>query len=213
MQDYVQLIDSMGNDSSIVKAARVSFAASDEVRSIEDDTRLINYLAKHKHWTPFSHTAITVRMKAPVPIRTQCFKHKVGFVENEESRRYIQSRPEYFIPSFREVCENKKQGSGKTLGKHANAAEQAIYKAHCDAAIVAYEAALARGICEEQARFYLPQGCVVNWYWTGNLMSFARFYQQRTDSHAQKEIQELALEVGKLIEPLFPIGWAALTKG
>jgi thymidylate synthase (FAD) len=208
----VQYIDHMGSDASIVKAARVSFAADDEIRSIEKDTGLINYLAKHKHWTPFSHTALTVRMKAPVPIRTQCFKHKVGFTENEESRRYIDNRPEYFMPTFRKTTENKKQGSGKEFGLHANMAEQAMYKAHCDSAIVAYEAALARGVCEEQARFYLPQGCIVNWYWTGNLMSFARFFAQRTDSHAQKEIQELAHEVGAIIAPLFPLGWVALTK-
>lgn len=206
----VELINSMGSDKSVVQAARVSFAADKEVRSIEQDAKLINYLAKHNHFTPFCHTAITLRMTAPIPIRTQCFKHKVGFVENEESRRYISSTPDYFVPEWREGVENKKQGSGKKLDHKRQRDEDVTYICHMENAIYSYEDALARGICEEQARLYLPQGCVVNWYWTGSLAAFARMVKQRTDSHAQVEIQELAKMISKVIQPLYPVSWKAL---
>jgi len=206
----VQYIDHMGSDASVVKAARVSFAGDNEVRAIEKDTKLLNYLAAHGHWSPYSHTAITLRMTAPVPIRTQCFKHKVGFTENEESRRYVSYTPEYFIPTFRATASNKKQGSGDTLDYQEHLQEK--YKSLLDYVIGEYEQLLLDGVCEEQARFLLPQGCMVNWYWTGSLSAFARFYKQRTDSHAQLEIQELAKMVGDIIQPLYPISWAALTK-
>ena len=175
---------------------------------------------------------------APVPIRTQMFKHKVGFTENEESRRYINSRPKFFIPTeWREAAFDKKQGSG---GRHPESdiiTEE--YKLHCEAAIEKYLYRVSHlwqskttgdtfrdvndlrsnpdlklvqmGIASEQARFYLPQGCEVQWFWTGNLASYARVYNQRTDSHAQLEIQEMAHEISKIIGPLFPYSWDALT--
>lgn len=163
------------------------------------------------HWTPFAHTAISIRMKAPVPIRTQCFKHKQGLVENEESRRYIDSIPEIFIPEFRTKPEGSiKQGSG---GLHpCNDRWQAEYKLSTEHALNTYLAMLADGVAPEQARMVLPQGAMVNWLWTGNLMAFANFYNKRSDPHAQGEIQELADLVRKVVEPLFPISWAALTR-
>ncbi len=208
-----ELIDYMGNDLSIVKAARVSFAnAGDNERTEEANEKLIRYLAKHGHWTPFAHTSITLRMRAPVPIRTQCFKHKSGFVENEESRRYIQSTPTFFMPDmFRKGCDNKKQGSGEDFNAPNNYVMQQRFQSHYDNCLKEYERALRDGVCEEQARFLLPQGAEVNWYWTGSLAAFARFFNQRTDPHAQKEIQNLAKEVGALIEPLYPIAWKELT--
>lgn len=205
-----EYIDHMGSDLSVVNAARVSFAKVKEVFE-ESDARLIRFLAEHDHWTPFAHTAITLRMSAPVPIRTQCFKHKQGLVENEESRRYISSRPELYVPEFfRSKPDGSiKQGSG---GRHYNQCWLDAYDAHCENAIDLYEEMLQDGVCPEQARFILPQGVEVNWIWTGNLFSFANFYNKRTDSHAQMEIQELAHKVGSVIEPLFPISWAALTR-
>lgn len=163
------------------------------------------------HWTPFAHTAISIRMKAPVPIRTQCFKHKQGLVENEESRRYIDSTPEIFIPEFRTKPEGSiKQGSG---GLHpCNDRWQAEYKLSTEHALNTYLAMLADGVAPEQARMVLPQGAMVNWLWTGNLMAFANFYNKRSDPHAQGEIQELADLVRTVVEPLFPISWAALTR-
>lgn len=205
-----EYIDHMGSDLSVVNAARVSFAKVKEVFE-ESDARLIRFLAEHGHFTPFTHTSITLRMAAPVPVRTQCFKHKVGFTENEESRRYISCRPVLFVPEyFREKPEGSmKQGSG---GKHPQSdIWLAAYRMQCEGAIDLYARMVADGICPEQARFVLPQGVEVNWYWTGNLAAFARFYNLRTDPNAQKETRDLAHAVGRIIGPLFPVSWAALT--
>lgn len=164
------------------------------------------------HWVPFAHPSISLRMEAPVPIRTQCFKHKIGFVESEESRRYIKSTPQLFIPTeFRSAAANVKQGSA---GAHPRSPEWiAAYIAQCEAAIRMYEAMLQDGVCPEQARFTLPQGVEVHWIWTGSLYAFANYYTQRADSHAQRESQDLAGEVDSIIQPLFPVSWAALTRG
>lgn len=163
------------------------------------------------HWTPFAHTAISLRMKAPIPIRTQCFKHKQGLVENEESRRYISVTPEIFIPEFRQKPEGSiKQGSA---GIHeANDYWKRQYIAQTQHAVRLYEMMISDGIAPEQARFVLPQGAMVNWIWTGNLLAFANFFNKRSDSHAQQEIQDLAHAVAAIVEPLFPVSWAALTK-
>jgi thymidylate synthase (FAD) len=208
----VALVDFMGNDLSVDRAARVSFANENEVRPPEKTERLIKYLARHNHWTPFAHTSITLRMTAPVPIRTQCFKHKQGFVENEESRRYICYVPDVFLPTWREQADSKKQGSGEELAPAIASEVTQLYKNQVRMGILTYEAMIDRGVCEEQARFVLPQGCFVNWYWTGSLSAYARFFKQRTDPHAQKEIQDLARQVGEIIEPLYPLSWKALTE-
>lgn len=164
------------------------------------------------HWTPFAHTSISLRMSAPVPIRTQCFKHKQGFVENEESRRYISSTPLPFLPDeFRSApTGGAKQGSS---GVHPDSnGWKTVYLVRCTQMINLYEEMIADGVCPEQARFVLPQGCEVQWIWTGNLYAFANFYLKRTDPHAQKEIQDLARMVGDIIEPLFPVSWRALVQ-
>jgi thymidylate synthase (FAD) len=226
----------MGTDLSVVNAARVSFDKESDWEEDEalgcinwpncdvvgchwssyslktDDKKLIKYLAKHDHWTPFAHTSISLRMQAPVPIRTQCFKHKQGLVENEESRRYISSTPKLFVPDeFRMAPTNgAKQGSG---GVHPQSEMWKIpYMAQCREAIGLYESMVRSNVCPEQARFVLPQGCEVQWIWTGNLYAFANFYNKRTDAHAQKEIQDLARMVGDIIQPLFPVSWKALTE-
>lgn len=223
-----EYIDHMGSDLSVVNAARVSFDKESEWELKEmggvkghpdiwglkdEDARLISYLAKHDHWTPFAHTAISLRMEAPVPIRTQCFKHKAGLVENEESRRYISSTPKLFVPDeLRSAPINgAKQGSS---GVHPNSERwRDYYITYAEGCIELYEAMIADRVCPEQARFVLPQGCEVHWVWTGNLYAFANFYLKRTDPHAQKEIRDLAEEVGKIVEPLFPVSWKALTNG
>ncbi|EEE42854.1 FAD-dependent thymidylate synthase [Roseibium alexandrii] len=219
-----EYVDHMGDDLSVVNAARVSFDKTSEwVYSGVDtngpaekalasrDQKLINYLATHNHWTPFAHTAITIRMSAPVPIRTQCFKHKAGFTENEESRRYISSTPEVYLPEkWRKKADNKKQGSGGTFYSKNQAIFKKLYSKTVEDAIDTYDHLISQGVCPEQARFVLPQGAEVQWIWTGNLASYARFYKQRMDPHSQEEIQELALMVGEIIEPLFPVSWKAL---
>lgn len=226
---YAEYIDHMGTDLSVVNAARVSFdkvsewvstyeyVNSDEVqeevlRLREDDAKLIKFLAKHYHWTPFAHTAISLRMKAPVPIRTQAFKHKAGLVENEESRRYIKSTPEVYMPKWRMAAANVKQGSGSDFGPDGCQQLTDWYAHATNEALMTYKEMLAVGVCPEQARFVLPQGCMVNWVWTGNLYAFANFYLKRTHPTAQREVKELAMTVANIIQPLFPVSWDALTK-
>jgi thymidylate synthase (FAD) len=178
---------------------------------IEAVEPLANYLRKiPSHWVPFGHPHITLRMQAPVPIARQAFKHKIGFVESEESRRYISTRPEFFVPKFfRAAAENVKQGSA---GEHRDsAAWMATYVAAANKSIQRYLAAIGDGICPEQARFFLLQGVEVNWVWTGSLYAFAQAYNARSDAHAQQEIQDLFADVNAIIGPLFPVSWAALT--
>lgn len=209
-QIKVELLDHMGDDLAVVQAARVSFAKDaerfDEIR----DSKLINYLATHDHWTPFAHTALKFRVAAPVPIRTQCFKHKIGMVENEESRRYISSTPDIFIPEF---FRSKPEGSIKqgSADKHSDSDFWINeYKEVTAKAVDLYLDMLADGVCPEQARFVLPQGAIVNWIWTGNLVSFANFFLKRTDPTAQKEVKMVAELVGKEVENIFPVSWKAL---
>ena len=214
----VEYVNHMGDDLFIANVARVSFAKE----SLEFTTRvmiekgsdqaIIEYLARENHWTPFGHPVVTLRVKAPVPIRTQCFKSKVGFVENEESRRYISTTPELFVPEyFRSKPEGSiKQGSG---GEHYDSGNWLFeYKSQCTNAIELYNAMVADGVAPEQARFILPQGVYVNWIWTGSLQAYARFCNLRKDSHAQQEVQLLANEIDKIIAPLFPYSWNALMK-
>jgi thymidylate synthase (FAD) len=209
-QIKVELIDHMGSDLAVVNAARVSFA-KESTEFGDQDERLIRYLAKHDHWTPFAHTALQFRVAAPVPIRTQCFKHKIGLVENEESRRYISTRPEIYIPDqFRAKPEGSiKQGSADRHESSEGWRQE--YIKLTDACVELYMEMLEDGICPEQARFVLPQGAIVNWIWTGNLVSFANFYNKRTEAHAQKEVGDVAIPLGSLVEQLFPVSWKALT--
>lgn len=212
-----EYVSHMGDDLAVANFARVSFAKEIETftyrkdKPAGSDEGLIEYLAKHNHWTPFAHPHITLRMKAPVSIRTQAFKHKQGFVENEESRRYISSIPKLFIPdAFRKAPENAKQGSGDIHPRSKFLL--GLYEKKALEAIGVYDFLVDEGVAPEQARFVLPQGVHVNWIWTGSLAAYARFYKQRTHSTAQQEIQDLAKEVSEIIAPLFPISWRELTK-
>lgn len=184
-----------------------------QCETVKEAKELAIYLRNiPEHWVPFGHPHVSLRMQAPIPIRVQCFKHKIGFVESEESRRYISTRPEVYMPdAFRSAAASVKQGSG---GMHPEANYwMAVYAEATAKAVDTYERMIAEGVCPEQARFILPQGCEVNWVWTGSLYAFANFYNQRADSHAQKEIQELAKQVDAIIAPLYPVSWAALTQG
>ena len=191
-------------------AANISLLTANDIECEEAEKIMAWAKRLPPHWTPFGQQTIKIRMKAPIPIRTQAFKHQVGFVANEESRRYIKSTPELFVPEFRSAPEGDiKQGSG---GPHsARKSWEATYKRLCGDAIECYEAMIADGIAPEQARFILPQGIYVNWVWTGSLYAFAEFYNKRSDPHAQQEIRDLAEAVATIIEPLFPVSWKALT--
>lgn len=179
--------------------------------SAEELDEMLELLKKTPiHWVPFGHPQITLRMQAPIPIRVQCFKHKIGFVESEESRRYISSTPQIHLPKFfRSKASNAKQGSA---GKHPHSDKWIEeYKNTCTIAVDTYNAMIEDGVCPEQARFSLPQGAQVNWVWTGSLYAYANYCNLRLDSHAQVESQELAREVHGIIKPLYPVAWEALT--
>lgn len=139
------------------------------------------------------------------------FKSKVGFVENEESRRYISSMPELFVPdSFRSAVKDKKQGSG---GVHADSGEWLdVYTDNANRCINLYTAMIAAGVAAEQARFILPQGVMVNWIWTGSLLAYSRFYKLRYKPDAQQEVRVMAEQVSKIMAGLYPVSWSALTE-
>lgn len=216
---FVHLVDYMGSDLTVVNSARVSFRKESEWDDIdhdgngilaERDEKLISYLAKHNHWTPFAHPQITLRIKAPISIRTQFFKHKQGFVENEISRRYVQDSPQIYLPKWRgKPSGGAKQGSEDFLQGHTLLDQ--VYHHLMDDALDAYKLLLDEGVAPEQARFVLPQGTYTEWYWTGSLAAYGRFYKQRIDPHAQWEIRQYAEAVGSIIQPLFPESWKALT--
>ena len=207
----VELIDYMGNDNSVVTAARVSFARSAHDYTQEQNAKLIKYLATHNHFTTFTHCFVSLAMTAPIAIKAQCDKHVVGFTSNTESRRYISHPPELFLPTFRTKPDGSvKQGSG---GEHPdNDIIREAYHALAHECLELYNGMIAQGVAAEQARFILPQGVETNWVWTGSLYAWARFYNLRTDPHAQKEIQDLAKMVGEIIGPLYPHSWQALTR-
>ena len=220
---YVELVDVMGSDLTIVNAARVSFNKESEWQEIDHegngvlsakDSKLINYLAEHKHWTPFAHPQITLRIKAPISIRTQLFKHKVGFVENEISRRYVSYVPDIYQPFWRaKPAGSAKQGSEDFVkdGESKNTFQR-TYREAADKCLEIYNSLIDNGVAPEQARFVLPQGTYTEWWWTGSLAAYARVYNQRSDPHAQWEVREYAKAIGALIEPLFPESWIVLTK-
>ena len=208
---HVELVDHMGNDLTVVNSARVSFSNHKEEFE-ENDKKLIRYLAKHNHWTPFAHPQITLRIKAPISIRTQFFKHKQGFVENEVSRRYVSFLPEFYYPEWRSKPEgNAKQGSDEKI-HWCIRRDSWDYDLNrlMENALFLYERLIKEGVAPEQARFVLPQAMYTEWYWTGSLAAYGRFYKQRIDEHAQWEIQQYAEAIGKIIQPLFPVSWQEL---
>ena len=215
----VTLIDTMGSDLTVVNAARVSFAKESDweppligqpaYRLKEADKKLIKYLAKHNHWTPFGHITATFRIKAPVYVARQLVKHQVGLVWNEVSRRYVDDPPEFFMPVWRSRPDASiKQGSGGEFDDQdwANShLKQCLHRA-----MYAYESLIESGVAPEQARMVLPLNHATEWYWTGSVAAFARVCKLRLDSHAQKETAEVAVEIDKLLSEQFPVSWAAL---
>ena len=223
-QSFASLADNFteAQNNNLVRFLARGMASKDWEQIIEDmgvlqtgeeAKKLATYLRSIPcHWVPFGHPQITLRMSAPIPIRVQAFKHKIGFVESEESRRYISTKPQFYMPDhFRESAASVKQGSA---GKHPRSDMWLrVYQEDCEHMLRRYERVIDDGICPEQARFMLPQGVEVNWVWTGSLYAYANFYNQRSDSHAQVEIQMLAEQVNQIIQPLFPVAWSALTQG
>ena len=215
----VGLVDHMGSDLNVVNAARVSFAKEVSEFDPTKDKGLINYLAKHGHWSPFAHTSVTLRIQAPIFLARQFVKHCVGGSWNEESRRYIVDTPKFFLPdAWREKPDNAKQGSGKGVVTRAyfrntdtNELINDRLLQHVWDSLELYEDLLAADVAPEQARMVLPQNVMTNWMWTGSVMFFSRVCAQRKDDHAQKEAQDLANKISNIVAPLFPYSWEALT--
>jgi thymidylate synthase (FAD) len=214
-----EYISHMGNDLTVVNSARVSFNKESQLEKLDNgqevlslaDSKLISYLAKHAHITPFTHPQITIRETVPIIVARQRFKHVVGFTYNEVSRRYVDDTPEFFIP---DVWRSRPEGSVKqgSAGEHPRSAEwNDLYNLFLAKATFLYQDMIESGVAPEQARMVLPQSMFTSYYVTGSLAAWARAYKQRIDPHAQIEIQELAKQWNTLIEPLFPVSWKALT--
>jgi thymidylate synthase (FAD) len=204
----------MGTDALVVDAARVSFSKEASNYTEDQNDRLINYLARHNHFTPFTHPTICIREKVPIFVARQRFKHVVGFTYNEVSRRYVDDAPEFHVPDvWRSRPDGSvKQGSGtEVIEKLENGAVVTkAYKVLMDYCLDIYTKMIESGVAPEQARMVLPQSMFTEYYCTGSLAAWARAYKLRSDSHAQSEIRDLAAEWDTIIRPLFPVSWAAL---
>ena len=200
----VSLVDHMGSDLSVVNAARVSFAKKHEEFDNVADTKLINYLAKHNHWSPFGHGSMQFAISAPVFVARQLVKHQVGLVWNEVSRRYVDNEPEFYTPTeWRKSAENKKQGS-------SDETVQFNIKPALDLAKQCYEYMFKMVIAPEMARMVLPQSMMTEWYWSGTLYAFARVCNLRCKPDAQKETRDVGWGIDKHARELFPASWSAL---
>lgn len=225
----VELLDHMGSDLSVVNAARVSFdktsewdyAPSGTIHAGEiflsgKDAKLIRYLAHHDHWSPFAHTSIQLRVKAPIFVARQLVKHQVGGVWNEVSRRYVDSEPEFWFPNtWRGRPEGSmKQGSSGVVADAGKCLDHELYTgcvADCvELAFDSYQRLLDKGVAPEQARMILPQNMMTEWIWTGSLMFFTRVCKLRLDEHSQQETRDIAERIAEVVAPLFPVSWSAL---
>ena len=204
----VTLIDSMGTDLSVVNAARVSYAKTKE--KFEDkDEKLIKYLAQHNHWSPFGHASLQFRIKAPVFVARQLVKHQVGLTWNEVSRRYVDYRPELFEPkAWRGRPQNSKQGSDGEVVLDMN--DKHRLKTTMEQCLIIYDSFIKMGVAPEQARMILPQSMMTEWYWSGTLYAFARVCNLRCAKDTQQETRDIANQISKMCEELFPISWKYL---
>ena len=217
----VTLMDYCGNDLSVVNAARVSFNKQSTWASswgglsdglVEKDEKLIRYLAQHKHFSPFNHSFISVRVKAPIFVARQLVKHKF-MPWNEISRRYVDDEPEVYLPSHwrarpdtsikqgssEETIDRMDDGPNCTCPPNSRAGEVFSVASKC------YNDLLDAGVCPEQARMILPQNTMTEWIWSGTLGAFCDMLRLRLDSHTQKETQLVAQKIKNIIEPLFPV--------
>ncbi len=211
----------MGTDLTVVNAARVSFNResfynfSEGFADLEEiDARLIKYLANHNHFTPFTHCTITMRECVPIFVARQRFKHVIGFSYNEISRRYVSYEAETYTPNeWRKAALNKKQGSSdETVDINPSNQIVDIYQQAIDSALWTYDRLIQKGVCPEQARMVLPQSTYTEYYVTGSLYAWARAFNLRSSSDAQKEIQDLAWMWDEIIMEKFPYSWVALTE-
>ena len=212
----VTYIDHMGIDLTVANAARVSFGKQSEMDTSDvwgppklkdKDAKLIQYLAKHKHISPFGHCFVSFHIKAPVFVARQLVKHK--FLRwNEVSRRYVDKEPEFYVPkSWRGRSEDKKQGSsGEWYDEDMDLLLESCHKV----CLHDYKELLENGVCPEQARMVLPQSMMTEWYWSGSLDAFADMCNLRCKGDTQAETQYVAWDINYEMNKLFPVSWKAL---
>ncbi len=198
---FVRLVDDYGSDARIVQAARVSYG--DGTKTVREDAKLIDYLMRNQHMSPFEMVDFTFHIKAPIFVARQWFRHRTASV-NEVSARYSVLPDQYYTPSpvLSQAIRNK-QGSGEPIEQQHEALEQ--YAAAYEAATTAYNSLLALGVSREQARLVLPVGIYTEFYWKQNLRNLLHFLQLRLDSHAQAEIRAYAQVILAMIEPIVPL--------
>lgn len=204
----VELLETFGNDLTVVNAARVSLGKHvDEFT--EKDAKLIRYLAEHEHTSPFFHPQLRFRLKMPIWMAREWFRHTVGFSRNEVSRRYVDDDPTFHIPQFRTRAPGKKQGSNDDVHVQNEQFEEFLMS-QCRNAMTAYKIMLQNNIPPEQARMVLPQNMMTEFIETGSLAAYARLCHLRMGPDAQAEIRGVAGQVSELIKTTFPVSWAEL---
>ena len=214
----VTYIDHIGSDLSVVNAARVSFnKKSDWIPKIhngeknvllEKDRKLIHYLARHKHTSPFGHCFASFRVRAPIFVRSQLVKHKFLRI-NEVSRRYVDDEPEFFKPRYwRGRSADKKQGSEGVIDMYYD--DHALLAETHGQALTTYKELLDKGVAPEQARMVLPQSMMTEWYWSGSLDAWADMCRLRGMPDTQMESREVSAYISDKMYDLFPESWKAL---
>lgn len=206
----VTYIDHMGSDMSVVNAARVSFAKDASLFSEQQNNKLIGYLAKHDHKSPFNHCFLSFRIKAPIFVARQLVKHEY-LPWNETSRRYVDEEPEFFKMQWRYRPDKSiKQGSGTELNEDDAQKADEMFWGLAEHSLVTYNKLLELGVAPEQARAALLIDSQTEWVWSGSLFAFAKMCNLRLDSHTQKEATEVAEVISEKIKKLFPVCWEAL---
>lgn len=210
VEQSVELIDYMGNDDAVADAARVSFHKEAGNYTPEQNQKLISYLAKHNHWTPFAHCFLKFRIKAPVFVGRQLVKHQVGLVWNEVSRRYVDDEPEFFQLKWRMRAENVKQGSSGEFSYEQQVEINDQFWHAVETCFKVYDWMLEIGVAPEQARAVLNLNHQTEWIWSGSIAAFARVCKLRLDPHAQAETREVAEKIAALVPEEFKYSWSAL---
>ena len=214
---YVRLVDWMGSDLTVVNAARASFMKESHELT-ERDVKLIHFLAKHEHTSPFRHCYAQFEVRAPLMVARQWWRHVVGSASveegtswNEASRRYITEHLEFYVPRvWRSAPENKKQGSGGPLPPEVCKKITEGLQRLIETASETYEKLVAEGVAPEQARLFLPAYALyVTWRWTASLHAIVHFLRLRQSEDAQAEIRQYADAVHELVKPLWPVSLAA----
>lgn len=205
----VELLESFGSDLTVVNAARVSLHKHSDYFE-ERDEKLIKYLVKHNHESPFFHPQVRFRIKMPIWMAREWYRHTIGFARNEVSRRYVDNEPTFHIPSgLRLRAPNKKQGSLDEIHPENTQLINA-FKESCYKSVAMYNLLLGQKVAPEQARMVLPQNMMTEFIETGSLAAYARLYRLRTSPDAQEEIRKVAEMIGEKMLILFPVSWREL---